>query len=266
MRVKSDDTEILYELRGSGAPVILLHPFPANHHFWDGCAPFLETRYQLITPDLRAHGDSPPGEGPATMIKHAQDLARLCDELKLVRAAFVGCSIGGYVLFEFWRRFRDRIAALIFSNTRAGEDSPDQRAAREKQIQDVNERGPSALIEPALPKMLSETSMRSHPDRAEAARTLMSHMSVKGIGSALQGLAVRPDSTATLKTINVPTLIIAGAEDTLTPRSEAEIIHQGIAGSRLEIVPGAGHYAPLEEPEEWARIVRAFLDQTTIGN
>ena len=266
MELKSYDTQIFYEVRGSGAPVVLLHPFPTNHHFWDGCAPSLETRYQLITPDLRAHGNSPPGDGPATMAKHAEDLIRLCDELKLIRATFIGCSIGGYVLFEFWRQFRDRVAALVFSNTKAGADSPEQRAGRQKQIQDVTERGPSALIEPTLPKMLSETTMRSRPDRVEAARALMHRMSVKGIAAALQGMAERPDSTPTLQTINVPTLMVAGAEDMLTPRAEAEIIHRGISGSRLEVIAQAGHYAPLEQSEEWARVVRSFLDQTTIGN
>jgi pimeloyl-ACP methyl ester carboxylesterase len=266
MRWRSHDTELFYEVRGRGAPVVLLHPFPTNHHFWDGCAPFLETRYQLITPDLRAHGDSPPGDGPATMAKHAQDLARLCDELRLGKAVFVGCSIGGYVLFEFWRQFHDRVAALIFSNTRAGADSAEQRASREKQVQEVKHRGLSAVIEPTLPKMLSQTTIGSRPDRVEAARALMKGMSVEGIVAALEGLALRPDSTQTLTTIHVSTLMIAGAEDTLTPRAEAELIQQSIAGCRLAIIPGAGHYAPLEKPEEWARESRVFLDQTTIGN
>src|ERR1700757_3508666 len=99
MRFRSDDTEIFYSRRGHGAPLILLHPFPSNHRFWDACAPYLETRYQLITPDLRAHGDSPPGNGAATMDKHARDIAHLCDELKLGKVTLAGVSIGGYVLF-----------------------------------------------------------------------------------------------------------------------------------------------------------------------
>ena len=266
MRLQSDDTEIFYLVRGSGAPLILLHPFPTNHHFWDGCAPFLETRYQMITPDLRAHSSSAPGSGPATMDKHAQDLLRLCDELKLTKAAFLGVSIGGYVLFEFWRKFRDRVAALVLSNTRAGADSPEQRAGREKQIEEVHQRGPSALIEPTLPRMLGESTLRARPDRVETARALMNSMSAPGITAALQGLAVRPDSASTLATIDVPTLIIAGEEDSLTPRAEAEFMHRGISGSRLEVVPKAGHYAALEQPEHWSKVVRAFLDQTAIGN
>lgn len=264
MKLKSGDTEIFYTIRGSGAPLILLHPFPTNHRFWDDCVPSLKTRYQLITPDLRAHGDSPPGEGAATMDKHAQDLFRLCNELGISRAFFAGVSIGAYVLFEFWRQSRDRVAALILSNTRAGADSPEQRANREKSIQDLQQRGPTPFIEATLAKLLSETTLRTRPDRVEAARALMARMTVKGIVAGLQGLAERPDSTPTLKTIDVPTLVLAGEEDTSTPRAEAELMHAGIARSRLQVIPKAGHFAALEQPEQTGRIMRGFLDQSGI--
>ena len=264
MKLKSGDTEIFYTIRGSGAPLILLHPFPTNHRFWDDCASHLESKYQLITPDLRAHGESPPGEGAASMEKHAQDLLLLCDQLGVRKALFAGVSIGGYVLFEFWRQSRDRVAALVLSSTRAGADSPEQRANRERTIQDVQQRGPIPFIEATLPKMVSETTLRTRPDCVEAARALMARMPVKGIVAALQGLAARPDSTPTLKTIDVPTLIIAGEEDTSTPRSEAELMHGGISGSRMEVIPRAGHYAALEQPEYTSRLMRAFFDSVGI--
>ena len=260
MKLNRGDTEIFYTVRGSGAPVVLLHPFPTNHNFWDSCAPHLESRFQLIIPDLRAHGESAPGQGAATMEKHAADLTALCDELKLGRAIFAGVSIGGYVLFEFWRQARERVAALILSNTRAASDSPEQRAAREKSIEDVRQRGPTPFIDAMLPKMLSESTISSRPDRVEDARALMTRMSVQGITAALSGLAVRPDSTPTLATINVPTLVIGADEDVLTPLPEAELMQKAIVGSRLEVVPKAGHYAALEQPEYWAKAARRFLD------
>ncbi len=264
MKLNRGDTEIFYTLGGSGAPLVLLHPFPTNHSFWDDCAPLLETRFQLIIPDLRAHGESAPGQGAATMEKHAADLAALCDELRISRAIFAGVSIGGYVLFEYWRQARERVAAIILSNTRAGADSPEQRAAREKSIEDVQQRGPTPFIDASLPKMLSETTVRTRPDRVEAARALMTRMSVQGIAAALSGMARRQDSTATLATIDVPALLIAGEEDTLTPLSEAELMRSGIRNSRLEVVPRAGHYAALEQPEYWAKAVRGFLDGLSI--
>ena len=260
MILNSDGAEIYYSVRGSGRPLVLLHPFPANHRFWDGCAPLLENRYQLILPDLRAHGDSSPGTGPATMAKHAQDLARLCDALELGRTIFAGVSIGGYVLFEFWRQFREQVAALVLANTRAGADSDEARLGRGKSIADVEQRGPAPFIESMLGKVLGETTRRSRLDRVDAARTMMSRMTVKGIAAALQGLASRPDSTPTLGTIDVPTMVLAGEEDTLTPIADAQLMHKGIRGSRLEIVPKAGHFAAFEQPEIAGRLLRSFAD------
>src|SRR5258708_19853441 len=112
MRLRSDDAEIVYEVAGTGPPVVLLHPLPAHRGFWAPVVPALETRYQLILPDLRGHGDSEIGNGPAFMEKHARDIARVLDNAGVGRAAFVGCSIGGYILFGFWRPFRVRGTAL----------------------------------------------------------------------------------------------------------------------------------------------------------
>src|ERR1700687_5755493 len=108
LTLRSDDAEISYETRGDGPPVVLLHPFPCHHEFWYPLAVALDSRYRLILPDLRGHGDSEIGEGPALMLKQAGDIARVLDAAGVGKAAFIGCSIGGYMLFEFWRRFRAR--------------------------------------------------------------------------------------------------------------------------------------------------------------
>lgn len=194
------------------------------------------------------------------MAKHTQDLARLCDTLEIGRAIFAGVSIGGYVLFEFWRRFPERVAALVLANTRAGADSAEARLGREKSIAEVEQRGPTPFIEDMLGKVLGETTRRSRLDRVDAARAMMSRMTVNGIVAALHGLASRPDSTATLTSINVPTLVLAGEEDTLAPVAEAQLMQKEIRGSRLEIVPKAGHYAAFEQPEIAGRLLRTFAD------
>src|SRR5579864_7889747 len=95
-RIKSDDAEIAYWTFGDGPPVVLLHPFPANHEFWVPIADALSTRYRLILPDLRGHGESEIGVGPATMEKHTADLAHVMDDAEVGRAPFIGVSIGGY--------------------------------------------------------------------------------------------------------------------------------------------------------------------------
>jgi pimeloyl-ACP methyl ester carboxylesterase len=265
MKLKSDGTELFYDVRGSGPPVVLLHPFPLNHHFWDKCAPLLEQRYKIVLPDLRGHGDSAPGDGPALIEKHAQDVARLCDELGISKAVFAGVSIGGYILFEFWRQSRERVAALVLANTRAGAETAGGRANRQKSIESVQQRGPSQFIEELLPRLVSKTTLETRLDVVEGARKMMSRMSVQGIVANLQGMMVRPDSIPTLKTINVPTLIIAGEEDTATPLVEAEVMKSHIANSRLEVVPRAGHYAAFEQPEFAGKLLRSFLDQAALS-
>jgi pimeloyl-ACP methyl ester carboxylesterase len=136
-QIKSDDAEIFFRVLGEGPPVVLLHPFPANHEFWLPVAQVLATRYRVILPDLRGHGDSGVGQGPATMDKHAADLARVMDDADIGRAPLVGVSIGGYALFEFWRRHRGRVAALGLCNTKAPADSAEARTGRLQAANDV---------------------------------------------------------------------------------------------------------------------------------
>src|SRR5690349_6539620 len=137
----SDDAQIFYEATGTGFPIVLLHPFPVHHEFWNPIAGKLATRYRVIHPDLRAHGRSEVGTGTATMGKHAADLMRLLESLQIPKAVFVGVSIGGYILFEFWRQFRERVAALVLSNTRAEPDTEQGRANRLKSIADSRVHG-----------------------------------------------------------------------------------------------------------------------------
>src|SRR6202022_4454924 len=151
-RVRSDDVEIFYEIRGSGPPVVLLHPFPCHHEFWNPVAEALISRYRLILPDLRGHGDSDIGEGPATMEKHAADIARVMDDADVGRAPLIGVSIGGYVLFEFWRKNRGRVAALGLCNTKAPADNTEARAGRLQAANDVLERGTEPFFESMIPR------------------------------------------------------------------------------------------------------------------
>src|SRR5580698_2517736 len=140
-RIKSSDAEISYWVLGEGRPVVLLHPFPVHHEFWLPVAEALSTRYRLILPDLRGHGESGIGDGPATMEKHAADIASVMDDAEVGAAALIGVSIGGYALFEFWRRHRARVSALGLCNTKASGDGAEARAARLQAANDVLERG-----------------------------------------------------------------------------------------------------------------------------
>jgi len=260
MRFSSDDAELFYTVMGDGPPVVLLHPFPANHKVWLPAAELLAGRYRLILPDLRGHGQSNPGDGPATMQKHAADLVRLAETCAFGKAVYAGVSIGGYILFELWRRHRDRVSGLILCDTRAGADSDEGRANRLKAADEVEKQGPVPFIDSMIPKLLGDTTRTTRPDLVERARKMMLEASAAGIAAVQRGMASRPDSTADLKTINVSTLVMVGAEDTLTPLSEAESMQRQITGSRLQVIPRAGHYAVFEQQEAAGKAIRGFLD------
>jgi pimeloyl-ACP methyl ester carboxylesterase len=263
--LRSDGAEIVYEVMGEGPPVVLLHPFPAHHEFWKPVTAALGARYRLILPDLRGHGDSEIGEGPALMQKHASDIARVLDAAGVGKAAFVGCSIGGYILFELWRRFRGRVTALALCDTRPQADTAEGRANRLKAAADVLEQGTGPFIESMIPKLIGRTTVSTRPDLVEGARAMMRKMSAEDISLVQRGMAERPDSVADLKTINVPTLIAIGEEDALATVADSELMRQSIVGSELKVIPKAGHYSPWEQPEAVGPLLRQFLDGAKTG-
>ncbi len=260
--VRSDDAQIVYRVLGEGPPVVLLHPFPANHEFWLPVADPLASRYRMILPDLRGHGGSDIGDGPATMEKHANDIAHVMDDADVGRAPLVGVSIGGYALFEFWRRYRGRAAALGLVNTKAAADSAEARSARLQTANDVLESGTENFFQNMIPRLLGKTTRETRPDLVDGALRMLRKMSPEDVAQVQRGMAERPDSIDTLKTINVRTLIVTGDEDILTGLNEADVMHCHISGSQLRVVPKAGHYSPWEQPEEVTKLVRQFLDSS----
>ncbi len=260
LSLRSDDAEIFYDVQGDGPAVVLLHPFPSHHEFWMPAVPALQSRYRLILPDLRGHGESEIGKGPAFMAKHAADVARVMDAAGVGKAAFIVCSIGGYIVFEFLRRYRGRASALALCNTRPQPDTAEARANRLKNAEVVLEQGTEPFLQSMIPKLLGATTLSSRPDLVEGALRMMRKMSPEDISLVLRGMAERPDSVPDLKRINLPTLILMGDEDTLTPEADGELMRQSIPNSRLKIIPKAGHYAPWERPEAVAPLLRQFLD------
>lgn len=258
--IHSGDAEIVYWALGDGPPIVLLHPFPVNHEFWLPVAQELSTRFRVILPDLRGHGESGVGEGPATMEKHTADIARVIDDADIGRAPMIGVSIGGYALFEFWRKHRGRVAALGLCNTKAPADNAEARVARLQAANDVLERGTEPFFETMAARLLAKTTRETRPDLVEGALRMMRKMSPEDVAQVQRGMAERPDSVDTLRSINVPTLLVTGDEDLMTGVNEASLMHQHIAGSQMRVIPKAGHYSPWEQPAEASRLLRKFLD------
>ena len=195
------------------------------------------------------------------MAKHAADLAQILGEEKIDRAIFVGVSIGGYVLFEFWRRCSQRVRALVLCNTKAQADNAEARAGRLQSAAEVLQHGTEPFFSGLIPKLIGASTRATRPDLVDGALRMMRKMSPEDVAFVQRGMAERPDSTETLKTISAPTLIITGNEDTATGLPEAEFMKRHIAGSKMKVVAKAGHYSPWEQPEEVGRILRQFVDR-----
>ena len=259
MKARIDGVEIEYDVRGEGAPLLLLHAFPLGLFMWETQVEALSATHRVVRFDARGFGGSAAGEGPLTMERIADDGAFLLDHLGIERAVVGGCSMGGYAAFAFVRRHPQRLAGLILQDTRAGADSAEARASRATLAAKVLAEGASAAVAAFLPKLLGETTQRERLALVASVRERILGTPPQGIASALHGLAARADSRETLPTIAVPTLVLVGAEDVLTPPSEAATMAAAIPRARLDVIPAAGHLANLENPGAVNAALRAFL-------
>lgn len=250
--------EMSWEEHGEGTPVLFVHGFPHDHALWDAQVAALGQRARCIAPDLRGFGGS-EAAGPFSMDRYADDLAALLDHRSVERAVVCGLSMGGYISFALWRRHRDRVRALVLADTRAGADDEAGREKRREMIALARAEGAAAVAERLMPGMLGKTTRERSPERAAAMRTMLERAPVEGIVGALEAMIARPDSTDTLATIDVPTLIVVGEEDALTPPSESRAMHERITGSRLELIAGAGHASAFERPSAFSHVLGEFL-------
>jgi pimeloyl-ACP methyl ester carboxylesterase len=249
---------LAYEESGTGQPLLLLHGFPHDRAVWAPQVAGLVDRCRCIVPDLRGFGDSPVTP-PFTMDRYADDVVELMDALRIESAVVCGLSMGGYIAFSLWRRHRARIRALILLDTKAGPDGEEAKKRRELQVELVRASGSAALAPRLVEPALSRRTRERHPDVVERLVALMSRQPAEGVVGALQAMIRRVDSTPTLATIDVPTLVIVGDEDVATPPDEARKIHDRVRGSTLEIIEGAGHLANLERPAAVNHLISEFV-------
>jgi 3-oxoadipate enol-lactonase len=253
---------LAYSDTHDGQPVVLLvHGFPLNRSMWDPQLGVLRARARVIAPDLRAFGASEAGPpGPLTMQQHADDLAALLDALGIDRVIYCGLSMGGYIGFAFWRAHRERIQALILADTRATVDAPEGRHAR-LVMADLAEtlNSPQPAVDGMLPKMFSPT-LRAGSVQEQLLRGMMLGSTPRAVADGQRGLAARPDSVPVLESIDVPTLVIVGEHDALTPPHESELMVSKLPHARLVTIDQAGHMANLENPSAFNAALEEFLD------
>jgi pimeloyl-ACP methyl ester carboxylesterase len=245
-------------------PIVLLHPFPFDAEYF---APQIAGLPELtvMTPNLLGFGGR-EGPRPVTVFDQADRIAQDLDDRGIAKAVIGGVSMGGYVSFAFWHRYPERVAALILADTRAEGDDETAKANRAKAIDTVERDGVPAFVESMLPRLLGPSTHANRPDVVAAVRAIGARQSAAGVVAALEMLRERPDWTAKLPSISVPSLIVVGEEDVVTPPALSQAMHVAIPGSTLATIPNAGHLANVESPEAFNDALRAFVKSLTVGS
>jgi len=254
------DVELAIEDRGTGPVLLLVHGFPLDHSMWQAQIDEFSTRFRVLAPDLRGFGGSGLGTGEVTMRRYADDLAALLDRLDIDdKIIYCGLSMGGYIAWQFWQKYADRLAGLVLCDTRAVADSPQAKAGRAELAARVLAAGSQAAAEAMLPKLFGPQSERDHPEAIEQTRAVILGNSPAGIAAALDGMAKRPDATDMLAGINVPTLVVVGEHDGISPPAEMQGIAERIPAAQFALIPSAGHMSPLENPVAFNAVLGRFL-------
>ena len=250
---------VRYLEAGGGWPVVLLHGFPLNADMWRPQLEDVPEGWRFIAPDLRGFG--PEANPPATSMDDlAAGVVELLDALRIDKAAIGGLSMGGYVTFAILRQAPARASAVILADTRAGADTEQGKAARNKMIDTVRSKGVTAVADEMMPKLLAETTRREFPDVERRVREIARGNRPEALVGAIEAMRDRPDSTPQLSALAVPALVLVGEEDSLTPPSEAQSMHAALSRVQFVDIPRAGHLSNLEAPGHFSAALADFLN------
>lgn len=252
--------EMDWRERGAGDALLFIHGFPLNSAMWEPQLAHLPRGWRGIAPDLRGFGATTAGpEEVYVMELFARDLAALLDHLEIRHVVLCSLSMGGYIAFQFWRLQRDRVRALVLCDTRAGPDSTEARNARHALAERARAEGVGPVVEAMLPKLVAPATTIDQPGVVQLVEAMIREAAPESIARTLLGLAERPDAAPILSTINVPVLVVAGAQDQIVSDEQTEDLAKGIRGARLETIDDAGHLPNLEQPDVFNRLLARFL-------
>lgn len=269
---QSDGAQLGFSDVGSGLPVVLLHPTPLDREYWRPLTKEL-AGIRAIVADFRGHGVSElgsalpvggfarmPSAPVLSMAQLASDILALLDHLRVPAAVFAGCSIGGYVLLELWRRAPQRMRGLAFV---CSKPQPDYEAGLVKRVETISRaraEGVAALFDGMAQTFIAPATRRERPELVAEVRARMT-LTSEALVAVQAGLAARPDSEPTVSTIRVPVLAIAGADDAIVTPAQMEAFRLAPGGCEFHVVPAAGHLAAFEQPRKVAAIMAPWLRQ-----
>lgn len=246
----------------TGLPVVFIHGFPFNQTMWTDQIKFLAGTpgVRPITYDIRGLGKSEPGDGPYFLEHLVDELFALLDHLKIQKAVFCGLSMGGYIALRATERAPDRVAGLVLCDTRSESDPDEAKLKRAKSLELIREHGLDRFAAAFIPTVFSPETLEKNRTLVERTRAMICSNSAKGVCAAQVALATRTDTTSSLSRIHVPTLLVFGEHDTLTPPAVGKAMAARVGRhAKLHVIPGAGHLSPMENPKAFNEALGRFL-------
>lgn len=250
-----------YASKGSGLPLVLIHAFPFSGAMWKMQAEYLAGRnFRVILPDLPGFGQSALSAADDSIEKMASQIANLLASLGINRAVIGGLSMGGYVALNLYRLFPELFAGLILCDTTFASDSDEKRRARFELIEEIKKNGMRAVVKNVLPSLTGVNTKTNNPALIRELEQNVLDTRAEAVINALRAMAGRIDHRLVLPEISIPTLLMFGEEDTITPPETGETMHRLIPNSRLRTIAGSGHLSNLETPEKFNRTLSDFLE------
>lgn len=259
MKAALNGAQIEFVDAGRGAPVVFVHAFPLSRRMWEPQIDWLKEGFRAIAYDIRGFGQSEVGDGQYTMELFAEDLIALLDHLKIEKAVLCGLSMGGYIVLRAAEKNPDRVSGLILADTKAEADTNEARLKRAAAVKAVKKDGAAAFAETFARTVFTPRTLSAGSPVVETVKAVIRSTSPLGICGALLAMAGRTDAAAFLPTISVPTLILVGEHDALTPPANAKALRNAIPGSELKILPEAAHLSSLENPAVFNQHLLDFL-------
>jgi len=261
MKTILNDIAINYNERGQpqGLPVVFIHGFPFSHEMWEPQMNVMPNNIYAVSYDVRGHGASDLGDGQYTIELFVDDLIALLDHLFIEKAILCGLSMGGYIALRTFERHPDRVRGLILCDTKSEPDTDAAKIKRTAAMKTVKSAGVHTFAEDFVKTIFWEKTFETNPSVIAFIKQTICVNSPRGICGTLIALASRTSTTAAVSLINIPTCIIVGEHDKLTPPSDAQMMRKIIPGSELHILPNAAHMSNLENTQEFNQRLLSFL-------
>ena len=241
--------------------IVFIHGFPFDHFMWDEQVKKFNKNYYCITYDVRGLGSSLVGDGQFTLESFVDDLENLIDNLILDKPILCGLSMGGYISLRAVERMEKKLGGLILCDTKSLADNDEGKISRARGIRQINDEGTKKYIEQFIANCFSERFKQTRKKEYESIVNRAKKYNALGVKGCLLAMAGRTDTTNYLQNISIPTLVICGEEDKLTPPDVMKSMSDKIKNSKFVSIDGAGHISPVEAPKRVNEEIEIFLNQ-----